>query len=394
LPTLPTAATTRFVAFGGEVLVGGGPITPVTPLPSSASYRGRRPGTISARHRDVVAIDSRPRYARGMLSPDLHPLPLGYTVRPVADDDLEDVVRLMDDADRALGLGPDQVREYLTWVWHLSSTDLERDTRLVEHGTQPACFAQATWDPDEGGPFNVLIRVHPDHLARGLGSWALAWAETLAAERDVDGVRARATDRDAAAHELLSSRGYIQVRASWTMGKALEPDEDAGTTPAGVHIRTFETGRDERTLHEVTEASFADHWGFRPVPYETYEAGMYGAEAWDPSLAYLAEVDGQVVGHLVALSFEGEAYIAELGVVPNYRGRGIAKALLRRSFAALEGRGHDEVRLGVDAQNPTGAVALYESVGMTPLRMYDVFDLGTADAERAMARRATRTPEA
>jgi mycothiol synthase len=333
----------------------------------------------------IVTIDSGPAKLAAMSPPDLHSLPLGYTVRPVADVDLEGVIRLMDDADRSFGLDPDPAREYLTWVWHLPSTDLERDTRLVEHGTQPACFAQAVWDPDEGGPFDVLIRVHPDHLARGLGSWALAWAESLAAERDAEGVRAQAADRDAPAHELLTSRGYTHVRSSWTMGKALEPQEDAGTTPAGVHIRTFETGRDERALHEVNEASFADHWGFRPVPYETYEAWMYGAEAWDPSLAYLAEADGQVVGHLVALSFEGEAYIAELGVIPSYRGRGIARALLRRAFAALVERGHDEVRLGVDAQNPTGAVALYESVGMTPYRMNDVFDLGTADAERATA---------
>jgi mycothiol synthase len=318
---------------------------------------------------------------------DLQPLPPGYTVRPVAVDDLEDVIRLMDDADRALGLGSDPAREYLTWVWHLPSTDLDRDTRLVEHGAQPACFAQAVWDPEEGGPLDVLIRVRPDHLARGLGSWTLAWAETLGADRDVEGARARATDRDAAAHVLLASRGYIHVRTSWTMGKALEPHEEAGTTPTGVHIRTFETGSDERALHEVNEASFADHWGFRPVPFETYEAGMYGAEAWDPSLAYLAETDGQVVGHLVALSFEGEAYIAELGVVPNFRGRGIAKALLRRSFAALAERGHTEVRLGVDAQNPSGAVTLYESVGMTTLRVYDIFDLGTAEAERVKASR-------
>src|SRR5687767_11826593 len=118
-----------------------------------------------------------------MSPPDALPLPPGYTVRPVTDDDLDGVIRLMDDADRAFGLGPDPVREYLTWVWHLPSTDLARDTRLVEHATHPACFAQAAWDPDEGGPCDVLIRVHPDHRARGLGTWALAWAETLVAER-------------------------------------------------------------------------------------------------------------------------------------------------------------------------------------------------------------------
>ena len=81
----------------------------------------------------------------------------------------------------------------------------------------------------------------------------------------------------------------------------------------------------------------------------------------------------------MALSFAGEANIESIGVVPAWRGRGIAKALLRRAFAALAKRGHHEVRLGVDAQNPTGAVALYESVGMTPYRSYDIFDLGTSE---------------
>ena len=108
---------------------------------------------------------------------------------------------------------------------------------------------------------------------------------------------------------------------------------------------------------------------------------MFGAEAWDPSLVHLAEVDGEVVGDVVALSFAGDAYVAVLGVVARWRGRGIAKALLRHSFAELAERGHDEVRLGVDAQNPTGAVALYERVGMTPYRSYETFDLGTPEAD-------------
>ena len=56
------------------------------------------------------------------------------------------------------------------------------------------------------------------------------------------------------------------------------------------------------------------------------------------------------------------------------------KSLLRRAFAELAARGLREVRLGVDAENPTGAVALYEDVGMSPLRVYDTFELGTPEA--------------
>ena len=311
---------------------------------------------------------------------DAHELPDGYTQRPATDADLDTVIELMDDADRALGLAPDPIHEYLTWIWHVPTTDLKRDTRLVMHGSRGAAFVQGTWSPAEGGPLDSLVRVHPDHRGSGIGSWALAWAESLAMQRGADGVRAKTADRNAEGRALLTSRGYVRVRSSFTMGRDLVADEDAGAPPSGVLIRAFETGRDEHALHEVYEASFADHWGYRSSPYPTFEAGMYGAEDWDPSLAFLAEFGGQVVGHVVALSFAGEANIESVGVVPARRGRGIAKALLHRAFAELAERGHLEVRLGVDAQNPTGAVALYESVGMRPYRSYDTFDLGTTEA--------------
>jgi mycothiol synthase len=307
-------------------------------------------------------------------------LPEGYTHRAATDADLERVTRVMDDADRELGLDPDPMREYLTWIWHVPTTNLERDTRLVMHGREVDGFAQGTWSPEEGGPLEATIRVHPEHRGRGIGSWALKWVETLAADRGSEGVRAKTADRNAEARALLTSRGYVQVRSSFTMGRDLHADEDAGAAPPSVTIRAFETGRDEHALHEVYEDSFADHWGYRSTPYATFEAGMYGAEDWDPGLAYLAEIEGQVVGHVVALSFAGEGNIESVGVVPSWRGRGIAKALLRRAFAELARRGHREVRLGVDAQNPTGAVALYERVGMTPYRSYDIFDLGTPES--------------
>jgi mycothiol synthase len=310
---------------------------------------------------------------------DVHALPGGYTQRPAIDADLDVVVRLIEDADRALGLDPDPIREYLTWIWHVPLTDLGRDTRLALKGSEVAGYAQGMWSLEEGGPLDSLIRVHPNHLGRGIGSWALAWVEALATERSSEGVRAQTVDRDVAGRALLLSRGYVRVRSSFTMGRKLDLEEDPGAPPAGTTIRVFETGKDERALFEVHEASFADHWGFRPISFETFEAEMYGAD-WDPSLAHLAEVDGAIVGHVVALSFAGDGYVAVLGVLPRWRGRGIAKALLRRAFAELARRGHREVRLGVDAQNPTGAVALYEGVGMTPYRSYDIFDLGTPEA--------------
>ena len=57
------------------------------------------------------------------------------------------------------------------------------------------------------------------------------------------------------------------------------------------------------------------------------------------------------------------------------RGDGVAwaEALLRHSFAELYARGKRRVGLGVDAQNVTGALRLYERVGMRAVRRYGIW---------------------
>jgi ribosomal protein S18 acetylase RimI-like enzyme len=63
-----------------------------------------------------------------------------------------------------------------------------------------------------------------------------------------------------------------------------------------------------------------------------------------------------------------------LGVLAPGRGRGIGRALLRRSFAIFAGRGVWRVILNVDAENTTGATALYERVGMRVINRWDVWE--------------------
>ena len=58
-----------------------------------------------------------------------------------------------------------------------------------------------------------------------------------------------------------------------------------------------------------------------------------------------------------------------LGVVPARRRRGLAQALLQRVFSEFASRGYKRVGLGVDAENPTGAVRLYERAGMHVARV-------------------------
>jgi ribosomal protein S18 acetylase RimI-like enzyme len=70
----------------------------------------------------------------------------------------------------------------------------------------------------------------------------------------------------------------------------------------------------------------------------------------------------------------GLGWIRILGVLPEYRRRGLGQALLRHSFGEFARRGANAVGLGVDAENPTGAVRVYERAGMRVERTNLLFE--------------------
>jgi mycothiol synthase len=305
-------------------------------------------------------------------------LPDSYSARPATEDDLDGVARSIDAADRALGVAPEPIREELLWRWRLRTIDLDRDTRVVMDGGEVVAYAHAIYKPEEGGPLELFARVHPRHRGEGLGTWLASWGELVARERGARGVRAQIVNRDASAHTLLRARNYVKVRSSFMMSRMLDRRERRAAPPVDVTIRSY-ADADERVLFDVLDASFAEHWGVHDQSFESFTEELHG-EDWDPSLVFLADADGRAVGAVVSFDFEMCGYVAMLGVVKEWRGRGIATALLRRSFAELRRRGKAEVRLNVDTQNADGAVALYERAGMAVSRTDDVYDLATAEA--------------
>ncbi len=67
----------------------------------------------------------------------------------------------------------------------------------------------------------------------------------------------------------------------------------------------------------------------------------------------------------VAAKGKREVYIGQLGTLPDFRGRGVGSVLMATGLAGWAGAGHQEVYLGVDAANDTGALGLYERAGFT-----------------------------
>jgi hypothetical protein len=98
-------------------------------------------------------------------------------VRPGREDDFEDVVRMIESADRALGHHPEPVREDLIWTWALPMTDLERDVRIALDGGEVVGYAEAMWrHPEEGGPVYGTVRVTTDERGSAIRRKAAATA--------------------------------------------------------------------------------------------------------------------------------------------------------------------------------------------------------------------------
>jgi mycothiol synthase len=177
---------------------------------------------------------------------------------------------------------------------------------------------------------------------------------------------------------LLEAAGATVVRHFWEMTIDL-PDSPPPAVPAlapGVEVRRADRGEaDLRAVHTVINAAFLDHFGSQASTYEdwapTHTAGSWG----DFSLWWLVMVDGELAAAQIAGKRpEGDGYIADLGTLRAYRGRGLARLLLHKAFAEFHRRGERKVGLGVDASNPTGAVALYESVGMRKRHEHAVYE--------------------
>jgi ribosomal protein S18 acetylase RimI-like enzyme len=153
---------------------------------------------------------------------------------------------------------------------------------------------------------------------------------------------------------------------------------DPGRTPDGIKIGGAESPNDLRTIHSVLDKAFADDWSYHPEPFDQWLEDYASSPSYDPTLWSLARDEHVPVGALVAHIGGDRGWVTELGVLPAHRGRGIAAALLRRSFAAFASRRIQQVILNVDAENPS-ATALYERVGMRVVKQWDMWERSQDD---------------
>jgi mycothiol synthase len=175
----------------------------------------------------------------------------------------------------------------------------------------------------------------------------------------------------------LRERSY-QVATTFTrMRIDLTGPVAAHELPADVVVRRSDADpRDMLIAHDLHESSFVEHYGFVPRTLEKFREGFEEhGPGW--SSLWLAEIGGRPSGLLIGtqqfVEEENAGYVRIVGVPPDARGRGLAKALLLTYFAAAYDDGRSAVLLHVDEANVTNALALYEAVGMRPVLQIDAW---------------------
>lgn len=143
---------------------------------------------------------------------------------------------------------------------------------------------------------------------------------------------------------------------------------EAATLPDGFEIRPLEPDIEVEQWVAAVNAGFADHYDQHA---DTVEDKLH--EMTKPS--YMPDADLVLVSEgneIVGVGYNARdtlddgatrGWVDSLAVVPAMRGRGLGRALLLRSLAALRAAGFDQAYLTVDSENETGALKLYTSVG-------------------------------
>ncbi len=241
-------------------------------------------------------------------------------------------------------------------VWGRPSFDVAASTVGVFDGDALVAYAEHT------GGDRADAAVHPAYRRRGLGTTLAAWlrAKARAAGAIEVGMPVPAGSPGEA---LARSLGYRQRWESWVLELPAGAEIADQPLPQGFSVR--EARPDELDqAYQVVEDAFLE-WSVRPrQSLDDWASEIVGRPGFAPwNLRVALGPDGRVVGACHVLIGEGACgYVAKLAVRRDLRNRGLARGLLADAFTVARAHGATRSELSTDSR--TGALGLYERLGM------------------------------
>jgi ribosomal protein S18 acetylase RimI-like enzyme len=267
-------------------------------------------------------------------------------------------------------------------------SDAARDVAIAEIDGRIAGYGRVAAHEEPGGPrIYEIIPFHEqtpdgDAVFMALVGALETRARTIAADHP-EGEKLfetfggdKVTGRDAP----LRAIGYEPVRHGYSMIRPSVDDLPDAPLPAGLEIREV-LPEHMPAIWAAAEEAFQDAWGYRPSTESQYQIFLNDPVTSDTSLWRVAwdgdEVAGQVRSYINTEENEHygrrRGYTEFISVRRPWRRRGLARALIAASFPLLRARGMTEAALGVDTENVSGALRVYERCGFVPVSRTTVY---------------------
>lgn len=312
-----------------------------------------------------------------------HPLlQQGYVWRSVTPDDFAALATLSNLNNHASGLTSVTTVEEIEEEFSDSDFDIASSSRVMA-APDGSIILLATLSDFMQPPVRVFadMYAHPEHADLALRLEAHKWAENRAKEAIVRcPEEARVVMHsfciggyrpDEAA---LETYGYKHIRNFYKMLAEFEDAPPAVTFPEGYSVRNFNFEADLDLYVATRQDAWRDHYGYIAQPDEALRIRMREWRENDPlfdeSLMFLVvhndtnEVAAFCFLRQEAYGHPERGHVQILGTRRAHRGKGIASAMLQHSFYSLWKRGQKQVDLEVDGDSLTGAVGLYQRLGM------------------------------
>ena len=274
-----------------------------------------------------------------------------------------------------------------SWLDHPSNLDLAADLLFAEVDGKVVAYTEGGWEQDNDGGRNYSIwgEVHPDWRRRGLGTALLRWMEerqrrVAAGHPPVEKrLESWAGEAEVGRLALLEGHGYEIVRYDYEMERPNLDDIEPLPLPAGIELRPA-LEEHLRAIWRTEIEVFRDHWGSVDDSEASFERKRTDPRR-DMSLWVVAWQGDEIVGQVLnRIDHEANAelglkrgWVNSVGVRRPWRRQGIARALVAESLRVLRDAGMTSAGLGVDAENATGALGVYEASGFLVTRTDRVY---------------------